>query len=114
MVAYLVESFLRNHKSKVFGSLLHSYYTILILGISNNFMSLIFPVYHSFGDCAGGRLRHAFIGLGFRERAEAYDFQASLHDHMKYPKLHLYMKFDHFILAYATLYSTSLVHLEKT
>ncbi|KAJ6975673.1 hypothetical protein NC653_031489 [Populus alba x Populus x berolinensis] len=32
----------------------------------------------------GGRLRHAFIGIGFRERAEAYDFQAALHDHMKY------------------------------
>lgn len=32
----------------------------------------------------GGRLRHAFIGIGFRERPEAYDFQAALHDHMKY------------------------------
>ncbi|GLT94006.1 hypothetical protein SLE2022_117690 [Rubroshorea leprosula] len=32
----------------------------------------------------GGRVRHAFIGIGFRERTEAYDFQASLHDHMKY------------------------------
>ncbi|XP_068666328.1 uncharacterized protein At1g03900 [Aristolochia californica] len=32
----------------------------------------------------GGRLRHAFIGLGFRERSQAYDFQAALHDHMKY------------------------------
>ncbi|XP_015936466.1 uncharacterized protein At1g03900 [Arachis duranensis] len=31
-----------------------------------------------------GRLRHAFIGIGFRERTEAYDFQAALHDHMKY------------------------------
>uniref|UniRef100_A0A0D9V2W3 NECAP PHear domain-containing protein n=1 Tax=Leersia perrieri TaxID=77586 RepID=A0A0D9V2W3_9ORYZ len=31
-----------------------------------------------------GRQRHAFIGLGFRERHEAYDFQAALHDHMKY------------------------------
>ncbi|KAG9446090.1 hypothetical protein H6P81_012218 [Aristolochia fimbriata] len=31
-----------------------------------------------------GRLRHAFIGLGFRERNQAYDFQAALHDHMKY------------------------------
>ncbi|XP_041991995.1 uncharacterized protein At1g03900-like [Salvia splendens] len=31
-----------------------------------------------------GRLRHAFIGIGFRERSEAYDFQAALHDHMKY------------------------------
>lgn len=38
--------------------------------------------------CAGGRLRHAFIGIGFRERTQAYDFQAALHDHMKYPKLH--------------------------
>ncbi|KAK3033416.1 hypothetical protein RJ639_032389 [Escallonia herrerae] len=33
---------------------------------------------------SGGRLRHAFIGIGFRERPEAYDFQAALHDHMKY------------------------------
>ncbi|KAK8693249.1 hypothetical protein V6N13_070842 [Hibiscus sabdariffa] len=32
----------------------------------------------------GGRRRHAFIGIGFRERTEAYDFQAALHDHMKY------------------------------
>ncbi|OIW15508.1 hypothetical protein TanjilG_27359 [Lupinus angustifolius] len=32
----------------------------------------------------GGRLRHAFIGIGFRERTEAYDFHAALHDHMKY------------------------------
>ncbi|XP_009138948.1 uncharacterized protein At1g03900 [Brassica rapa] len=32
----------------------------------------------------GGRVRHAFIGLGFRERTEAYDVQAALHDHMKY------------------------------
>ncbi|EOA24472.1 hypothetical protein CARUB_v10017727mg [Capsella rubella] len=31
-----------------------------------------------------GRVRHAFIGIGFRERTEAYDFQAALHDHMKY------------------------------
>ncbi|KAK1285348.1 Uncharacterized protein QJS10_CPB20g00418 [Acorus calamus] len=32
----------------------------------------------------GGRLRHAFIGIGFRERPQAYDFQAALHDHMNY------------------------------
>ncbi|KAI4322760.1 hypothetical protein L6164_022425 [Bauhinia variegata] len=32
----------------------------------------------------GGRVRHAFIGIGFRERTEAYDFQAALHDHMTY------------------------------
>ncbi|XP_039011528.1 uncharacterized protein At1g03900-like isoform X2 [Hibiscus syriacus] len=32
----------------------------------------------------GGRQRHAFIGIGFRERTEAYDFQAALHDHIKY------------------------------
>lgn len=32
----------------------------------------------------GGRLRHAFIGIGFRERPQAYDFQAALHDHIKY------------------------------
>ncbi|KAJ3670891.1 hypothetical protein LUZ60_008317 [Juncus effusus] len=32
----------------------------------------------------GGRLRHAYIGIGFRERPQAYDFQAALHDHMNY------------------------------
>lgn len=32
----------------------------------------------------GGRVRHAFIGIGFRERPQAYDFQAALYDHMKY------------------------------
>ncbi|KAF6136823.1 hypothetical protein GIB67_030108 [Kingdonia uniflora] len=32
----------------------------------------------------GGRVRHAFIGIGFRDRTQAYDFQAALHDHMKY------------------------------
>ncbi|THG02084.1 hypothetical protein TEA_003779 [Camellia sinensis var. sinensis] len=36
------------------------------------------------GSRGSGRLRHAFIGIGFRERPEAYDFQAALHDHMKY------------------------------
>ncbi|KAK6919718.1 NECAP, PHear domain, partial [Dillenia turbinata] len=35
----------------------------------------------------GGRIRHAFIGIGFRERPEAYDFQAALHDHMKYASI---------------------------
>ncbi|PSS14488.1 Adaptin ear-binding coat-associated protein 1 NECAP-1 protein [Actinidia chinensis var. chinensis] len=35
-------------------------------------------------EIIGGRLRHAFIGIGFRERTDAYDFQAALHDHMKY------------------------------
>ncbi|XP_010277761.1 PREDICTED: uncharacterized protein At1g03900 [Nelumbo nucifera] len=35
-------------------------------------------------ESIGGRLRHAFIGIGFRERPQAYDFQAALHDHMKY------------------------------
>ncbi|OIW03393.1 hypothetical protein TanjilG_31840 [Lupinus angustifolius] len=35
-------------------------------------------------ESIGGRLRHAFIGIGFRERTEAYDFQAALHDHIKY------------------------------
>lgn len=32
----------------------------------------------------GGHTRHAFIGLGFRERPQAYDFQAALYDHVKY------------------------------
>ncbi|KAL8147848.1 hypothetical protein AgCh_005245 [Apium graveolens] len=35
-------------------------------------------------ETIGGRLRHAFLGIGFRERPQAYDFQAALHDHMKY------------------------------
>ncbi|KAK4786870.1 hypothetical protein SAY86_010703 [Trapa natans] len=35
-------------------------------------------------ESIGGRRRHAFLGIGFRERTEAYDFQAALHDHMKY------------------------------
>ncbi|CAI5954304.1 unnamed protein product [Closterium sp. NIES-65] len=29
-------------------------------------------------------VRHAFIGLGFRERTAAYDFQAAVYDHVKY------------------------------
>ncbi|GJM93913.1 hypothetical protein PR202_ga10508 [Eleusine coracana subsp. coracana] len=45
--------------------------------LSVEFVSIAF-------DLTNGRQRHAFIGLGFRERPEAYDFQASLHDHMKY------------------------------
>ncbi|KAJ8749246.1 hypothetical protein K2173_018725 [Erythroxylum novogranatense] len=35
-------------------------------------------------ESIGGRIRRAFIGIGFRERTQAYDFQAALHDHMKY------------------------------
>eukprot|EP00245_Coleochaete_scutata_P016837 TRINITY_DN8042_c0_g1_i1.p1 TRINITY_DN8042_c0_g1~~TRINITY_DN8042_c0_g1_i1.p1 ORF type:complete len:284 (-),score=53.83 TRINITY_DN8042_c0_g1_i1:671-1522(-) len=35
-------------------------------------------------DTSGGPGRHAFIGIGFRERTLAYDFQAALYDHMKY------------------------------
>ncbi|KAH7428535.1 hypothetical protein KP509_09G005900 [Ceratopteris richardii] len=35
-------------------------------------------------DTSGPHERHAFIGIGFRERPPAYDFQAALHDHMKY------------------------------
>jgi hypothetical protein len=33
---------------------------------------------------AGVSNKHAFIGLGFRERPQAYDFQAALFDHVKY------------------------------
>lgn len=33
---------------------------------------------------SGPQARHAFIGIGFRERIPAYDFQAALHDHVKY------------------------------
>ncbi|CAI7777713.1 unnamed protein product [Closterium sp. NIES-53] len=29
-------------------------------------------------------VRHAFIGLGFRERTAAYDFQAAVYDHVQY------------------------------
>lgn len=36
---------------------------------------------------AGGKGKHAFVGLGFRERPQAYDFQAAVFDHMKYPTL---------------------------
>ncbi|XP_039007984.1 uncharacterized protein At1g03900-like [Hibiscus syriacus] len=42
------------------------------------------PFIYYFRIHAGGRHRHAFIGIGFRERTEAYDFQAALHDHMNY------------------------------
>jgi hypothetical protein len=54
----------------------------LVRFVFNFFTKLVF------WNHAGGRLRHAFIGIGFRERAEAYDFQAALHDHMKYVKTH--------------------------
>lgn len=43
---------------------------------------------------AGGRLRHAFIGIGFRERTQAYDFQAALHDHAKYYSISLWFIWD--------------------
>eukprot|EP00897_Mesotaenium_endlicherianum_P008756 jgi/Mesen1/7909/ME000420S07051 len=35
-------------------------------------------------DTSGAGERHAFIGVGFRERPQAYDFQAALHDHVTY------------------------------
>ncbi|MCO5570589.1 hypothetical protein L7F22_024314 [Adiantum nelumboides] len=35
-------------------------------------------------DSSGPQARHAFFGIGFRERLPAYDFQAALHDHVKY------------------------------
>lgn len=41
--------------------------------------------------CAGGKAKHAFLGLGFRDRPEAYDFQAAVFDHIKYP-------YDNYIL----------------
>lgn len=31
-----------------------------------------------------GKTKHAFLGLGFRERPQAYDFQAAVFDHLKY------------------------------
>lgn len=46
---------------------------------------------------ADGRLRHAFIGIGFRERTEAYDFQAALHDHMKYIPSTLQLFYSHLV-----------------
>jgi hypothetical protein len=33
-----------------------------------------------------GQKRHAFIGMGFAERSEAFDFSAALQDHAKYIK----------------------------
>lgn len=33
-------------------------------------------------DNSSNRTKHAFIGVGFRERAEAYDFQVALYDHV--------------------------------
>ncbi|KZV27266.1 Adaptin ear-binding coat-associated protein 1 NECAP-1 isoform 1 [Dorcoceras hygrometricum] len=50
-----------------------------IVFLAHTGASQLFP-----GMDPSGRLRHAFIGIGFRERTEAYDFQAALHDHMKY------------------------------
>lgn len=47
-------------------------------------LNLLHVIDDHYENHAGGRLRHAFIGIGFRERTEAYDFQAALHDHMKY------------------------------
>eukprot|EP00243_Klebsormidium_subtile_P011886 TRINITY_DN6963_c0_g1_i2.p1 TRINITY_DN6963_c0_g1~~TRINITY_DN6963_c0_g1_i2.p1 ORF type:complete len:278 (-),score=72.20 TRINITY_DN6963_c0_g1_i2:62-895(-) len=37
-------------------------------------------------DTSSKQERHAFLGIGFRERTEAYDFQAALHDHVKFVK----------------------------
>lgn len=35
-------------------------------------------------DESSGKTKHAFLGLGFRERPQAYDFQAAVYDHLNY------------------------------
>ncbi|KAG5233274.1 adaptin ear-binding coat-associated protein [Salix suchowensis] len=55
-----------------------------VIDSSRYFVLRIEEILVSYHAASRGRLRHAFIGIGFRERAEAYDFQAALHDHMKY------------------------------
>lgn len=72
---------IQHKKTKIYHDLCFNFFPLYFLLFPD-----IFSEYgpHSSRILAGGRLRHAFIGIGFRERTEAYDFQAALHDHIKY------------------------------
>ncbi|GJV05817.1 adaptin ear-binding coat-associated protein 1 NECAP-1 [Tanacetum coccineum] len=51
------------------------------LSMDNALLQKMGLMSRNYGRC---RLCHAFIGTGFRERPQAYDSEAALHDHIKY------------------------------